>query len=118
MQNDGAQAQRRAGREVPGEARQWNGLSAAKQPRDAAPAPVAPPLHSTLFCSEEEGDLTALLLLLRNPCPSQGVKLGEEAAPALLLPPQPTEQTGQGDVLTNVLYCKFSTIIKDFVELN
>lgn len=38
-------------------------------------------------------------------------------ARALLFPPQSTEQTGQCDVLTNVLYCKFSTIIKDFVGL-
>lgn len=33
----------------------------------------------------------------------------------LLFSPQTTEQTGPCDVLTNVLYFKFSTIIKDFV---
>lgn len=44
------------------------------------------------------------------------MKLGEGEARALLFLSQPTEQTGRCDVLTNVLYCTFSTIIKDFVE--
>lgn len=77
---------------------------------------MAPLLNRAPFCSDEEGDLTALLLL-GNHCPNQGVQLGEGEARALLFSPQSTEQTGRCGVLTNVLYCKFSTIIKDFVGL-
>lgn len=61
-----------------------------------------------------QGDL---LLLLGNKAKITRGKLGEGEARALLLFPQSTEQTGQSDVLTNVLYCTFSMIITDFVKL-
>lgn len=50
-----------------------------------------------------------------EPLPKSGMELEQGEAQALLFSPQTTEQTEQCDVLTNVLYFKFSTIIKDFV---
>lgn len=58
-----------------------------------------------------------LLFLPGNNAKITGGKLGEGVAQALLFFPLSTDQTGQSDVLTNVLYCTFSMIITDFVKL-
>lgn len=126
VQSDSAQTQCVAGMELPRGSRTGiRGIpskgscrgctSLAEQPSDAGlwAFPLLHCLTRLHFGSDWKGDLTALP---GNHCPNQGVRRGEGEARALLFSPQSTEQTGRCDVLTNVLYCTFSTIMKDFVE--